>query len=173
MRSFDTIFEYNQHFVAMMNIINKAKLFPPKEGHKHHIIPKCWFKKNNLEIDNSETNLVLLTEEEHCKVHKLAALCIIGTDMKKAMGFAVHRLHGSFRGMKHSKETIDKLSKLRKGKIPKNLEQLHKNNIGLKRTEEQRKNIGNGRRGIHKGGECFKGKTWKLVNGRRVWYEKL
>ena len=26
------VFEYNQHFVAMMNIINAAKLNPPKEG---------------------------------------------------------------------------------------------------------------------------------------------
>lgn len=38
----DKVFEYNQHFVAMMNIINAARLNTPKEGHKHHIIPKCW-----------------------------------------------------------------------------------------------------------------------------------
>ena len=70
------IFEYNQHFVAMMNIINFAKLIN-KEGQfeKHHIIPRCWYKKNNLAVDNSENNIVNLTIEEHRKVHKLAALC--------------------------------------------------------------------------------------------------
>lgn len=36
------VFEYNQHFVAMMNVINSARLNPPNKGHKHHIIPKCW-----------------------------------------------------------------------------------------------------------------------------------
>lgn len=48
------VFEYNQHFVAMMNIINKARLNPPSKVHKHHIIPKCWFKKNNIQVDNSK-----------------------------------------------------------------------------------------------------------------------
>lgn len=38
------VFEYNQHFVAMMNIINSARLCNNKVGHKHHIIPRSWFK---------------------------------------------------------------------------------------------------------------------------------
>lgn len=69
-------FEYNQHFVAMMNIINHAKLFN-KEGkfEKHHIIPRCFYKKKGLEVDNTESNLVNLTIEEHRKVHQLAYLC--------------------------------------------------------------------------------------------------
>lgn len=99
------VFEYNQHFVAMMNIINAARLSPPESGHKHHIIPRCWFKKNNLQVDNNKDNLVLLTVEQHMKVHKLAAMCIIGSDMRSAMGFAVHRLHGSFSGMHHTDAT--------------------------------------------------------------------
>lgn len=69
-------FDYNQHFVAMMNIINYAKL-TNKDGkfEKHHIIPRCWFNKHNLPVDNSENNLVNLTIEQHRKVHKLAVLC--------------------------------------------------------------------------------------------------
>lgn len=69
-------FDYNQHFVAMMNIINYAKL-TNKDGkfEKHHIIPRCWFNKHNLLVDNSENNLVNLTIEQHRKVHKLAVLC--------------------------------------------------------------------------------------------------
>ena len=64
------VFEYNQHFVAMMNIINAARLNPPSKGHKHHIIPRCWFKMNNLPVDNSKDNLVLLSYEDHVKAHK-------------------------------------------------------------------------------------------------------
>ena len=111
------VFEYNQHFVAMMNIINRARLNPPIKGHKHHIVPKCWFKKNELNVDNSKDNLVLLTPEDHQKVHKLTVMCIIGSDMKSKMGFAVHRLHGSMTGMHHTEETKLKLSKAQKGRI--------------------------------------------------------
>lgn len=114
------VFEYNQHFVAMMNIINIARLNPPESGHKHHIIPKCWFRKNNLTIDNNNDNLVLLTKEQHMKVHKLAAMCIIGSDMRSAMGYATHILHGSFSGMHHSEESRRKMSAARKGKVPWN-----------------------------------------------------
>ena len=85
-------FEYNQHFVAMMNVINKARLFPPVQGHKHHIIPKCWFKLNGLEVDNSEKNLVLLSKEDHAKVHKLAKLCVKDKRMKQNMACACHFL---------------------------------------------------------------------------------
>lgn len=46
---------------------------------------------------------------------------------------------------------------------------LHKPSLGTKRTDIQRKRMGNARRGIHKGGECFKGKTWKVINGKREW----
>lgn len=54
------VFTYNQYFVAMMNIINAARLNPPESGHKHHIIPRCWFKMMKLQVDNSKTNLVML-----------------------------------------------------------------------------------------------------------------
>lgn len=72
------VFEYNQHFVAMMNIINKARIFN-KEGkfEKHHIIPRCYFRKMKIPVDNSAENLVKLTTEEHRQVHKLASLCCI------------------------------------------------------------------------------------------------
>ena len=124
------VFEYNQHFVAMMNIINSSRLNPPKEGHKHHIIPKCWFRMNNLPIDNSKDNLVLLSYEGHVKVHKLAYMCAKGSIFKGKMAYAYHRLtkgqivaNDCFKGEKcanygkhHSEESRRKMSEAKKGK---------------------------------------------------------
>ena len=88
-------FDYNQHFVAMMNVVNLARRNPPEKGHKHHIIPKCWFKANNLQIDNSPANLVKLSYEQHLKVHLLASYCIKTDEfkckMKHAYNFLIHK----------------------------------------------------------------------------------
>ncbi|WP_294241572.1 hypothetical protein [Pseudobutyrivibrio sp.] len=127
------VFEYNQHFVAMMNIINAAKLNPPKEGHKHHIIPRCWFKMNNLPVDNSKDNLVLLTEEDHLKVHRLTILCAATPQLKGRMALAVHRLlkgkkdtmvsynmsgvNNPRYGVPRSKEVRDKISATKKARM--------------------------------------------------------
>lgn len=66
----EEVFEYNQFFVAVMNIINFSRLCPPKEGHRHHIIPKCWFKLHNIPIDNSEDNL-----DTNGKINKFCYEC--------------------------------------------------------------------------------------------------
>ena len=69
-------FKYNQHFVAMMNIINLAKIQNVNgKFEKHHIVPRCWYKINNLPVDDSSDNLVNLTKEQHAKVHMLIPLC--------------------------------------------------------------------------------------------------
>ena len=111
------VFEYNQHFVAMMNIINSARLNPPESGDKHHIIPRCWFTMNNLPIDNSDENLVLLTKEQHGKVHKLMSLCAKDAQLKRNMVIAAH-----FMGLpttslqyKPTKEVRQKISEALKG----------------------------------------------------------
>ena len=150
---------YNQHFVAMMNIINKARLNPPTKGHNHHIIPKCWFKLHNLPVDNSKDNLVLLTEEDHQKVHRLCVLCVKDEPMKSKMIFAVHRLHGSMSGLHHTEDTKKKISthnaRYWKGKVPP----ASLANKGRILTEEHRTKLS----------EAHKGKSWKLVNGKRVY----
>ena len=202
-------FEYNQHFVAMMNVINAARLNPPTKGHRHHIVPKCWFKMNNLPIDNSEDNLVLLSYEDHIKVHKLSILCAATPEMKSKMGFAVKRLlNGNFSGMHHTIETRRKMTDSRKGKKIKPFTEETKRKMsearkGKHHSDETRKKMSEAKKGqpkseehkrklseVQKGkepwnkgkvlsedtkrrlSEVFKGKTWKMVDGKRVWLSK-
>ena len=113
------VFEYNQHFVAMMNVINVARLNPPESGDKHHIIPKSWFRMNNLPIDNSDENLVLLSKEQHGKVHKLMSLCVKDKQLKRNMVLAAKLMGLSATSLKyiHTEETRKKISESLKGKI--------------------------------------------------------
>lgn len=149
-------FKYNQHFVAMMNIINSARLNPPESGHKHHIVPKCWFRMNNLPIDNSKSNLVLLSYEDHIKVHKLAYLCTTGK-MKRNMAYAYHRLTGgelvsidalkgkncAVYGRRHTIEEKENLSRKMKGRPSPNK--------GKHPSEETRRKISEANKGKKRG----------------------
>lgn len=106
------VFTYNQHFVAMMNIINNARLRNINKGHKHHIIPRCWFKYKKLPIDNSKSNLIILSAEDHLKVHQLAALCAKEPYICCAMRAAVGLLNNGERptGIHPTDETKLKIS---------------------------------------------------------------
>ena len=150
------VFEYNQHFVAMMNIINMARLNPPKEGHKHHIIPKCWFKMNNLSIDNSKDNLVLLTAEEHAKVHKLAYLCAATSELKTKLAYAYHRLtkgevvtNGAFAGEHNAFFNKHHTNESRKKMRDNHRDVNGQNNpfYGKKHSEETRKKMSESHKG--------------------------
>ncbi len=45
---------------------------------KHHIIPRCYFKENNLPVDDSAENTVHLTYADHFLAHYYLSLCSIG-----------------------------------------------------------------------------------------------
>ena len=195
------VFEYNQHFVAMMNIINSSRLNPPESGDKHHIIPRCWFSMNNLPIDNSDANLVLLTKEQHGKIHKLMSLCAKDEQLKRNMVIAAQLMGLPTTSLKytHSEETRRKISESKKGHtvtvetLRKMSEALSGNKNPMYRKKhseisrikmsEAKKGKKSWNKGIHMSDEAKKklsetnkgkrkGMTWKLVDGHRVWYNK-
>ena len=138
-------FEYNQHFVAMMNVINAARLNPPESGDKHHIIPRCWFTMNNLPIDNSDENLVLLTKEQHGKVHKLMSLCAKDEQLKRNMVIAAHLMGLPTTSLKytHTKEARQKISDAGKGRILTDdiRKKISESNLGRQFSDEHRKKL--------------------------------
>ena len=151
------VFEYNQHFVAMMNVINAARLNPPESGHKHHIIPKCWFKMKGVPVDNSDNNMVLLTYEDHCKVHKLALLCGKDKVIRSKLGWALKRLtFGHFLGCHHTEESKAKNRLAHLGKATR---------TGCKLTLEQRKHLSESHKGLPGNN---KGKTFTTEHRQKL-----
>lgn len=146
-------FKYNQHFVAMMNIINAARLNPPESGHKHHIVPRCWFKREGLEVDNSKSNLVLLSYDDHCKVHKLMTMCAGNDELARRYKFACCRLSGTTLGVKHTEEELRKMSTAHKGK---------------KFTDAHKANLSKSNKGKSHGSHAPKSEEWKNMMSERM-----
>ena len=99
-----------------MDVIVAAKVNPPKQGQVHHIVPRCWFKHYNLEIDNSISNTVLLTWEDHKLVHNLAYKCAKDKWFKSKLAYACHMFGDMEPKYNLSEETKRKISEALKGK---------------------------------------------------------
>lgn len=77
-------------------------------------------------------------------------------------------------GFKQTEETKNKISKANKGKVisedqRKKISEANKDNknaLGRKLTEKQKENMSIKMTGVHKN------KTWKVINGKRVWIIK-
>ena len=147
---------------------------------------------NNLPIDNSKDNLVLLSYENHVKIHKLAYMCAKGSTFKGKMAYAYHKLtqgdvvsNDCFKGEKcamygkhHSEQSRKKMSDARKGK---SMSEEHYNKLskafkgeknpfyGKHHSEEQCKKWSEIRKGRP---SPIKGKTLKLIDGKRVYIPK-
>lgn len=67
----------NEYLLKYAQIIerNAKTLIRGKQTHKHHILPKCWFKLTDNEINNDLNNLVNLPCREHFLAHYYLCLC--------------------------------------------------------------------------------------------------
>jgi len=111
------VFNQNsKYYRQMMDVIVAAKVNPPKQGQVHHIVPRCWFKHYNLEIDNSISNTVLLTWEDHKLVHNLAYKCAKDKWFKSKLAYACHMFGDMEPKYNLSEETKRKISEALKGK---------------------------------------------------------
>lgn len=78
--------EYLDKYVSIINNNETTK----KEKYKtncHHIIPRQYFVRNNIPIDNSDKNIVNLSAKDHVLSHYYLALCVLdnyGTGMREA-----------------------------------------------------------------------------------------
>lgn len=62
--------EYLQQYCELL-INNIANVYDASRMHRHHIIPRSYYKYNNKEVDNSDDNLVNLLFKDHIIAHYL------------------------------------------------------------------------------------------------------
>ena len=67
----------NEYLEKYCTIIerNARTRYIARKTHKHHIIPKSWFKLTNNKINNDLNNLVNLSIREHFLAHYYLCLC--------------------------------------------------------------------------------------------------
>lgn len=73
------IFIPNEYFYSYLELLNENFNTVPVKGktQQHHIIPRNYFKKNNMSVDNSENNLITLYFKDHVLAHYYLSLCMI------------------------------------------------------------------------------------------------
>ena len=64
----------NSNLKQYIDLINNPSIINQNQIiHIHHIIPRCWFIRNNIEIDNSNENTIRLSIKDHIISHTLLA----------------------------------------------------------------------------------------------------
>lgn len=67
----------NEYLKKYCQLIERNRRTPLRGGqtHKHHIVPKSWFKLTHTDINNELNNLVNLPYREHFLAHYYLCLC--------------------------------------------------------------------------------------------------
>ena len=71
----------NNYFNLYYNLICNSRVQKEKfKTNTHHILPRHYFKKRNLELDNSQDNVVVLLFKDHMLAHLYMSGCTTGQD---------------------------------------------------------------------------------------------
>ena len=149
----------SEYWKKVEKIYEDSESFPKKvvkERNLHHKFPRSFSKKDGVDVDNDEDNLVSLSLADHFRVHyylwksakkgyrgmmamafTLETIEQIARDYENAMRDAAEVKSRANKGKKRSEETRKKLSKAHKGK-PKSEEQKKKQSEVMKVMQKYR-----------------------------------
>lgn len=158
----------------------------------HHKFLRSFSRLEKTEIDNDEDNLVSLSEGDHFLVHYYLWKCT-KQGFRRQTGYPVRFMYKkaakyltddiaeliakewTCKGVHQSEETKQKMSEARKDKdgywkgktrSEETKRKISEGNKGKKRSDEAKRKIAE----ALKGNTNAKGKHWKLIDGKRVWY---
>lgn len=96
--------EYLDQYCSLISQ-NKDQRKIKYQTQKHHILPRCYFKLINLEIDNSKENLVNLLYKDHILAHYYLCLCTEGKLHYRLANAFFHLIHRKWKYEDFSPET--------------------------------------------------------------------
>lgn len=100
-------FEDNEYLDQYCELIyNNEVPYQIYKTQSHHILPQCYFTSNNLEIDNSQENLVNLLYKHHLLAHYYLFKCAL-SPLKEKLIYAyiiVYNFGGGLRVKDYKKE---------------------------------------------------------------------
>lgn len=157
-------------------IDNKETVAQKFKTQRHHIVPKYYFNKNKLQIDNSFENLVNLQYRDHILAHYYLALCARELEFSAAMIYAINVIAGSkmtSECLKNKLEefikSLDHYQELYEASMiikAKNLSQKLK---GKKVSAEARKNMSEAKKGHKQSEESNRKRSETLLGRKKSW----
>ena len=158
--AFDEMFpnKSNEYYIKYIELIDYAKSeeYELQEYYeKHHIVPRSFYEKKHMSIDNSDDNLVALNLQDHFMAHWYITKCCV-QKMKRSMEYAVVLMSNMVNCKTNREDTaISKaiafaLSKVDKMRIPMSEEtrrKISEAQIGIIFTEEQKKKLSEAKTG--------------------------
>jgi hypothetical protein len=132
----EAYFDKNEYFEKYIELLHTPQI-SDLPLHKHHIIPRVYFRLLNLTVDNSDENTVMLTPANHAIAHYYLALCSKG-ELKYRLRACFIRMTGN----KRFCETLDlaSLEKLNELKTEFSRQRSEKAR-GTKLTADQKQKI--------------------------------
>ena len=103
--------EYLDKYVELIESNRKTKREKFKTQ-KHHIIPRYYYKKNNLEVNDSDSNCVNLLYKDHCLAHYYLCLCSVDKQFRYINYHAIEFVIGNS-NFKLSSSYIDETEMIR------------------------------------------------------------
>lgn len=158
--AFDEMFpnKNNEYYIKYIELIDYAKSeeYELQEYYeKHHIVPRSFYEKKHMSIDNSDDNLVALNLTDHFMAHWYITKCCV-QKMKRSMEYAVVLMSNMVNCKTNREDTaIAKavafaLSKVDKMKIPMSEEtrkKISESLSGNHHSEETRRKMSEARTG--------------------------
>lgn len=159
--------KYCKEDISKIKNYDKAIADTTQVWHCHHMTETWWnctakdLIENECYYHRKACELIFLTHAEHRRLHKQ------GTHISEE---TCRKISEAMKGKQHSKETRMKMSESRKG---------HHHSEDTKRKMSESRKGKTPFKGHHfsedtkrKLSEAMKSKTWKLIDGKRVYFQK-